>query len=183
MEASPGRRARPLPANSYSFQYISCSNALTCFVTGALGTKGIIAHTTNGGANWSILPGSEAAPSTFYGGIYCSSPTRCLVDKSNRLESTENGGATWSIQDLPAGLTYAPSVTCAPSGACYALGAHLAETFLLEQHSRSWEPEPLPATVLSLSSIVCPAAGHCIAVGSSTSRKGLVLVLPVGQGE
>ena len=112
-------------------------------MTGTIGTKGIIGHTTNGGANWSVLPGSEAAHNTFYGAIYFSSPARCLIGKSNERASTENGGDTWSIQDLPAQDTYALSVTCTPSAACYVLGAHLGETVLLDQHGRSWTAEPL----------------------------------------
>src|SRR4051794_39528797 len=90
----------PQNATGTTLTSVSCPAATTCF---AVGQKGIVLVTTDGGATWSY---SSSGTANNLNSVYCVSVSTCFAAGSKggagtnaTILTTTDGGANWSAQN------------------------------------------------------------------------------------
>jgi photosystem II stability/assembly factor-like uncharacterized protein len=155
---------------------LSCASTSVCELVGAQNFE----RTTDGGMSWkSQNPPSETGYYNYLAGITsisCASASVCqaVVGYENSALGTTNGGATWTVESLPAGGTF-DAISCPTTSVCSAAdGSTVART---ADGGETWQVERLPADVV-LKWISCPSARVCWAVGSDSKGAVIVSTLP-----
>ena len=95
--------------------------------------------------------------------------------------TSDDGGAQWTEQPLPAGLTSLTSLTCPAAGACWATGTTATGPAIVAvAGSGGWVRQPVPGSVTALTSVSCPTVDACWAVGKGEA--GGAILRPSGTG-
>ncbi len=169
---------------------VSCPSATTCV---AVGMRGSILRTTDGGAAWSShSPGTDGELSR----IICASTSEeeCLTEGLNVLNgvsftgpntgfavgsyrtvmATNDGGETWTTQTsgTPRFVAGAPplpppglnAIACSSAASCVAVG-DLGSVVTTADGGESWSDQP-SGTNSDLLGVTCPTATVCYTVGS-----------------
>lgn len=135
-----------------------------------------------GGATSSVVHGSSAMRPDqtgpgFLSGTACLSLTNCFVvgvDGSDigTIDTTTNGGSTWTSQTVPSGTSSLFSISCVAPSTCYAAGtntAGAATVIVTSDAGSSWVAQSIPSGPEELESITCPSVDECFAVGNSAT--------------
>lgn len=164
---------------------LACTDADTCSVLGQ-DVSGV-SHfftTTDGGQNWSSLPGpTQLSSGSLVSVLVCSTAASCLaVVSSGFALSTANGsgyggpstalvttdgGESWSASDLPQGFD-ALSGRCSVGGNCLLTGFDEGSSAPgVVEHSSdggsTWSPAAIPAGVGPLTQVSCGDPSDCYA--------------------
>ncbi len=159
---------------------ISCPATGDCVAVGqGLSGNTISAVTSNGGLDWTVqqLP-SEVGSLT---GISCPTTQACFaVGQASEpynsftpggiVVSTSNGGSSWTIQDIPGGVSSLTGISCAASSDCWVVGSNTASVPVMLSTTNggtTWTATTPPAPAGNLDVISCPATTHCVATGAS----------------
>jgi hypothetical protein len=142
-----------------------------------------VVTSVDGGASWSVRP----APPTvgFLAGIACVGARSCTVvgqvgtsgTGPGAVASTDDAGATWTLQTVPTGTTDVTAVQCGTGDNCVALADVAGRVTSL---STAGPGDPwvaggaLPPTVSAGTGISCTDATSCWATGSSPATVGHV---------
>jgi photosystem II stability/assembly factor-like uncharacterized protein len=95
---------------------------------------------------------------------------------------TTNGGATWTAQHIPKGVSGLFGVACASAKICEAVGqrgafpSFAAAVLGMTNGGTTWKTQSVPSVVAALNGIACRAPSTCFAGGANTAGSGLVLV-------
>jgi photosystem II stability/assembly factor-like uncharacterized protein len=140
---------------------ISCASASVCHASGA---NGVLAATSDGGANWR----TEDSPSSVQlMAISCPAASTCFASGENStILSTADYGATWNYQAGGAPGTFS-GVSCPTATTCFAVGTggYIAAT---TNGGAAWT-RPFPAGSTSkIQSMSCATASDCYAVAWDT---------------
>jgi hypothetical protein len=150
---------------------ISCSIAGNCY---AVGTDGVLA--TFNGVDWvaQTVPtwpgGPGARPS-----ISCGSASQCVAVKQNAILTTEDSGAIWTSQTVPADVSDLQGVSCAPSTTdCTAVGSSTSGATSpviigSADGGSTWTDETPVGSESYLVGVSCPTTLECTAVGPDQS--------------
>jgi photosystem II stability/assembly factor-like uncharacterized protein len=120
-----------------------------------------------------------------YEDVACASASVCeaVGDAAGTsvISRTTDGGATWSDQALPSGLSgkgiLLLGVTCESVQSCKVVGQVLEESALILSTSDSgttWNVQATP-DLAWLNSVACPSSAECVAVGETKRGKGTIL--------
>jgi len=153
----------PQAGTNGQFKAIGCPSTTTCY---AVGTLGVVATTTDGGANWRTDdPGSQATLT----GVSCPSGGTCYVSAlDSTILHTTDFGRTWDVQ---MGLNSYTSVSCPSSTVCFAVGyggANPGNASVTTTSGAAWT-RPLPAgTTTLLAGVSCTSASDCYAAANDS---------------
>lgn len=129
-------------------------------------------------------------PLTYFGSpaVSCKR-TICVAVEGSSAAVSSNGGATWTVNNLPrpptlTGTLIVSDVSCASAGHCVAVGRPDAAGDALFAETLSdgiWTPQTLPLAAGTvggnLNAVSCTAPTACVAVGSAeTSTKSVPLI-------
>ncbi|MHB1503946.1 MAG: fibronectin type III domain-containing protein [Acidimicrobiales bacterium] len=190
-----------------SLSAVSCVSAEQCVAVGGEGPMGLatVMVTADGGASW--LPGSVVGGIESLSAVSCSGAKLCVAlgaSSANSpvgtggtiIASSDNGGATWGIDPLPAGLgggssvqgqfkgqlqLQLDSVSCAAATTCMVVGSitlgppsYMTGGIVLvsTDSGQVWSEQPGVPAVSALSSVSCPVAGSCFAIGQGGGPAG-----------
>lgn len=168
---------------------LSCSPDGTCYILAgkypsAMYNAPLLGVTlyvsTDDGGTWSALPvPSGLDPAT---PLECSGPRWCATGGTYNgqavLAVTRNGGHSFTIDPLPAGVGTLHAVSCPSTGDCAGLASRsknptlantewMNATFLVTDNGGStFDDEPILADD-SMSDLVCTSATHCTVVGTT----------------
>ena len=88
------------------------------------------------------------------------------------IVNSTDGGATWTAQNLPAGVGTLSSVSCASTSVCEALGySNTSSAYVAvgtTNGGASWQSQTLPSGLVNVGQISCPSTSECIAVGQTS---------------
>jgi photosystem II stability/assembly factor-like uncharacterized protein len=116
-----------------------------------------------------------------FNGVSCVDSQTCVAVGGSLIESTENGGATWSPTPTPDGKDSLFSVSCADATHCVAVGsetttgAPASALAYFTTDGTSWQIGTLPTGIQILRHTACPSTSVCFAVGTTTTDMGVVL--------
>lgn len=168
-------------------QSVTCPSVQVCYVVGGRRRHNLIAASTDGGSTWTLLRNMRFEHIEVFS---CSAVSRCSAvayesrgpDKGWRLLSTTDGGHTWRLSPLPAGM--APpfaligpaliSPTCPSATTCYLLTAHSSQgstAWYVKKTvdgGRTWSESRI-ASGGWLLGIWCSDASSCFAAGTGTT--------------
>ena len=103
-------------------------------------------------------------------GVSCSSPSTCLADSNDTtILATTDGGAQWSIENLPKRVSDVTSVNCIPHNACVVTGddrKHRGSVSVTDDLGRSWTSVAISRTMTLASAASCSTSERCTAVGT-----------------
>jgi hypothetical protein len=155
---------------------VVCRRDTSCRAVGAGDLPGLAEHWN--GRRWSVA----ATPSTRGGlaGVWCPG-TDCFATGNGGFPSAiaeRRNGTKWSLTPTaplpPATLSDLPSVSCATSLSCFAVGFVNAHTLVEHWRGSRWarvkSPNPAGAKSAALRSVFCLSRGACWAVGASTKQ-------------
>ena len=178
---------------------VTCPGVSVCFAVGSLPEPdplparppavppgGLIAHTDDSGANWTI----RSDPRTVFGGIACPSPTRCYVMTARyRLQRvtahvqrmnvrtgisvTGDGGKTWREHPVPAGANEAlacPGITTCGLGGYVVPGrSPKAGVLITADGGKTWKASRTVAQGRpNVARLACPTIRICYLYGGFT---------------
>ncbi len=147
--------------NNGPFRGIDCPSTNTCFATG---TNGLIAATTDGGANWRT---DNVPSSALLTAVSCPSPSTCYVSANDSsILYTTNFGGTWEVQ-FPAEAAFYAGVSCPSAATCFAVGGSGAISATTTGGAAWTRLRPTGSTdgIFGLS---CYGSSNCYAVGAGT---------------
>ena len=146
---------------SSNLDAVACPAPGTCW---AVGDKGTIVVTHDGGAEWTTQSSGTA---TNLNSVSCVSATTCVAvgDKSGTgvIVATTNGGMSWSAQSSGTANNL-DRVSCADAGRCWAVGQNGA-IVATSNGGATWAPQS-SGTSNELKGVACPSTTACVAVGS-----------------
>jgi photosystem II stability/assembly factor-like uncharacterized protein len=164
-----------LAAGVWSVQNPTTANlvAVSCPVTGtcfAVGAKGTIVTTSDGGANWDAQVSGTAVN---LNGVWCVSATACFAvgNKSGAhgiVLATTDGGTTWTAQNSGTGNNL-NTVTCTDASTCWAAGVNGAIVRTTDGGT-TWSAQK-SGTSNDLTSVACPSTTTCYAAGASGTMR------------
>ncbi len=178
-------------------QAIACPSTTTCYAVG----QGV-EKTTDGGTSWSFEP--VLSNVSELNDVACPSTTTCYAvgqssggvnhlnrgpnasssagtsgnDASGVVDFTTDGGAGWTMGQLPSGIAGLNGIACPSTTTCYAVGEEGSSTGVVVASAdggRTWTQQALPSQVLALYGIRCPSATTCYAVGATSSQSGVAV--------
>jgi photosystem II stability/assembly factor-like uncharacterized protein len=160
-----------------SIDSITCPSPVVCEAVGSGAAPGTVdaVRTTTGGASWSRHAVASGGTFAFTEalGIACRTLDACLIAGAfpgGVLETTGNGGVSWSPADVPAAVTTLGELSCPASGVCEATayaGPPRLGTYSMERTTNdgaSWQVQSLPTGIGELLSLTCPTVTTCLAV-------------------
>jgi hypothetical protein len=183
---------------------VSCGTSSTCAAVGFQANGGASAahvYTTANGTTWNPSGTSLFGKPLSLTGVDCWSQLNCLAvgnsdDGTVGELSTSDGGATWTAQAAPAGVTHLTGITCPATSTCVISGANVfrANGKLISQGvvaktvngGGSWNVHPFAATSITEltgldcpSTLVCAATGYLVATPGATST---AIITSTGDG-
>ena len=190
-----------VPAGTTDVTAVSCPTAGSCTALANVAGRVTTLSPGTGGGPW-VAGGALAATVASATGLSCVSARRCWatvlspVDPGHAaggVAATADGGATWTLQTVPAGTGALQGIDCAPSAApaadtsttgkaivvrvdCTAVGTTSTTTgvsragqglvLTTATGGATWAPAPVTATASALLAVSC-GAGPCVAVGTT----------------
>ena len=113
----------PSPQGS-TLTSVACPSATSCTAVGYSGTGAdvspVVMGTSDGGATWTVEPQPETVTDLI--GVACPSVSVCYAVGGSGLETTTDGGSSWSELSAP-GLGDWSGIACPSVSTCYAEGA------------------------------------------------------------
>ncbi|HLN18506.1 MAG TPA: hypothetical protein VK277_17325 [Acidimicrobiales bacterium] len=181
--------ATTLASSADSLPGIRCNDVRCLVITGTT-----VFASDDGGATWRpffTLPPTPAAPPAhglvsfnFINSAGCATSLDCLVvgetaAQTPLVESTSDGGASWTKRPGPPGFGAMGAVRCAGL-ACYAIGFSVsgqAPVDLLETMDSGvgWTNDGAIPLVKVFRGLACPSSNTCVAVGEGTSGRALAV--------
>lgn len=187
--ASWGQAA--VPAGAFDLNSVECSSSADCTAIVNDGTNIWSARTVNFGLTWEqegTLPAGFQDPRD----VSCSGATTSLSGTSTCLIAgysptttghgqgaivvSDDGGATWTAADVPAGMGVLQSVTCDSATECVAVGTTSttvsdvvpAQGLILvsQDGGHTWTPSPVTPPVDDIYGVACPIPAECAIVGT-----------------
>ena len=198
--------SQPVPTGTTDVTAVSCRPGLRCTALGTV--AGRVTTLTPGGTGGAWAAGGPLpAAASVATSIACTDRLHCWATASDStdpshavgsIDTSADGGATWTPQTLPAGTGAVNAVDCATatgsSGArtCTAVGTTSTVLngtrtgqgmVLTSSGGATWTSDPVPAGVADLLDVSC-GAGPCVAVGATvgTAAQGGVVVLAPATG-
>ncbi len=117
--------------------------------------------------------------------VTCTSVTSCLAtvgstgNASDAIIGTKDGGATWSVQNVPVTASDLFSgITCSTALDCYAVGTGINTGVIVASADggSTWTSQSVPTgSAVQLSAVSCSAATVCMAVGAGGNSSGVIL--------
>lgn len=186
-----------LPPEGSSVLDIACPTVTECWASGSVEIPTSASHgelvlvptifaSSDGGSNWSVAQTYEAASGGLLSGMSCGSASRCTAvgatgNNAPMWVATEDAGANWTAETLPARIEQLRSVSCLASG-CWADGFEGPGTGTLNYVVvyAGWN---VPAATISyttttalLNRLDCQSSGQCWVSGSvQNGPSGLVI--------
>ena len=92
------------------------------------------------------------------------------------MAATTDGGATWSLQQVPVGSGPLLSIACPSTSTCFASGSAVygGEVLATTDGGATWATQNLPSSIQDLTSISCPSPDDCWAGGATPIGIGVV---------
>lgn len=153
----------PIETTGNTLSALSCASSSFC-VAGDVGGNAFVYN----GSLWSgPVEVNDLSNEEDIGGISCPSSTFCVAAGENgTIETSTNGGATWSTPLNIASGVNLQSVSCPSTAFCVAVdNAGNAYTY----NGSSWIATPIDTANGggSLTSVSCPSASFCVAIDAS----------------
>ena len=173
-----------VPSGVTSLAGVSCPTSTTCVAVGATGSGPTVVTTTDSGASWTkqtMLAGIPAGAAL--AAVACTSASTCTVggsvfDPSTGvgtpvLDATSDGGADWTSEPVPAGVTGVTGLSCPSATVCQAVGtssrsgSNLIEPAVLgtSDGGATWATETLPVSMGTSITVSCGGVGTCELAG------------------
>ncbi len=145
---------------------LGCFGANDCW---AVGSKGQIVATSNGGSSWAAQSSNTTGN---IDSVTCYSGTNCiLVGADNAqgplVQSTSSGGSTWA-QSATGLAPSASSISCPSASDCIASGSYWGD-IATTNGGTSWTAQPLTSGITSTGAIACPTTTNCFIGAQTTS--------------
>jgi len=145
------------------FDAINCPAATTCF---AVGQSGLIATTTDGGANWRTDNPISNATLT---GVSCSDANNCYATASDStiLHTADNGG----IWDVQMGANPYTAISCPSPTVCFAVGSGGVNPGAVSETGiggAAWTRQQPAGVTMPVHGMSCPNALTCFAAAFDT---------------
>jgi hypothetical protein len=137
---------------------VGCASASLC-VAGDAGGNGFVYN----GSSWSgPIPINNTSNHESIGDIACPSAAFCVaVGEAGSVETSTDGGATWTNPPQIIGSNDLTSVSCPTTTFCVAVDtAGNAYTY----NGSTWTTTPIDAANLTLYSVSCPSSSFCAAI-------------------
>ncbi|MGH9088915.1 MAG: WD40/YVTN/BNR-like repeat-containing protein [Acidimicrobiales bacterium] len=176
--------SRPAPT---AVTNLSCSSATVCVAlgNGASATAVVALHTADAGSTWTMVPVPDHFIPDVRDGLSCPAAGRCVAagvapgsPSAGAVRYSADGGASWSVATLPAGVALVRAVSCADAAHCVAVGNGVAtapgspygpsEALTSSDGGRSWSLAG-PVLTGTAGSLSCPVPGRCWAAGHRQS--------------
>jgi hypothetical protein len=195
----------PSGAQAVSLEGVSCTSSSKCIaIGGSEDSSGDVTTLVEKrkGTSWSIVasPNPSGAQGSVLDGASCTSPSACTavgkyIDSSSDEDTLAEvfNGTSWSIETTPnasgSQTNLFGSVSCTPSGTCWAVGAYVdgsgdQEALAEEWNGSSWSIETIPnppgAQESTFSGVACTSGGACTAVGGYIDSSGPEMTLSEG---
>jgi hypothetical protein len=120
-----------------------------------------------------VPSGDQVAPD--YTGVSCASADNCYIGSTGSIApgppaffATDDGGAVWSAEPLPAGIGEFNALSCPPTPAgttCYATDISTLQLSVTTNGGLTWTVVPSPKPQSGMSAIACPSATTCFVAG------------------
>jgi len=176
---TPTGFSSPGSLNGTGFTGITCPTSTQCYVWGDDSYGGVAFASSDGGSSWYFIqPEQELYLTGAVNGISCWSALSCMLVTNDStyygvaltIDSTSNGGATWTEDALPDGLAQYDSLVCPGAGMCTVTGSesfgggYSADGLIAStsNNGASWTTTPIP-WMEDVKAISCAAT--CMAVG------------------
>jgi photosystem II stability/assembly factor-like uncharacterized protein len=138
-------------------------------------------YSTNGGVSWSK---SDLPSLTMMNldSVWCSNKRACVAVGYNETPTgsgnngvavySTNGGASWSVGNVPSTVTDLLAVACSTADACVALGttSNTPTSAVSANGGKTWSNAQLPTGVEFPLGLTCEKSGHCLGFVVSTSN-------------
>ena len=116
-----------------------------------------------------------------FNGVSCVDARTCVAVGGSLIESTKDGGFTWSPTPTPDGQQTLKSVSCADVSHCVAVGGTTRIAFgppraalaYFTADGTTWHDASLPSGIQLLKHVTCPSTTFCVAVGIAPSAPGV----------
>jgi hypothetical protein len=160
---------------SHEVNALSCASPTTCVAVWDGGAY----RTVDGGTSWSAvaftLSGEQAMTS-----VSCPTTRWCMAagDRNHAtplVESTDDGGSSWSTVRVPASMASPRDVSCWALGACALVGSGSGPVGVALTTSNGggrWTVDHV-GTWLNVVGVSC-AGAHCLAIGVSYAGEGIL---------
>lgn len=154
---------------------LSCFADSSCALVDTTGTADDtrLLFTNDGGSTWSTATSVPWLAGDVATSLACTSALDCVVGATTpashaAVEVTRDGGATWTIDDVPPTWTTVRSLQCVRRH-CVGLAASSSESYVIRSStfSRTWRATPLGASAVALA---CTDLTHCVVVGQRTKH-------------
>jgi photosystem II stability/assembly factor-like uncharacterized protein len=172
------------PTNALAVTSVACTDSSSCTAIVSDGTLTWSAHSDDFGQSWQQEGG---LPSLFLpgNGLTCVGSGSCLVagyvptntgHGEGAVALTTDGGHTWALASVPAGMGLLQSTACLTASQCVVAGTTNttvsdvvpAKGQLLRSADggHSWQASALPVPVDDVFGVACPSAAQCAMVGT-----------------
>ena len=172
------------PQNALVVSSVTCASPTDCTAIVSDGTSTWSAHSPDFGQSWQQ---EGDLPSTFQpeNDLTCLAGGICLdagyVPTSNShgqgaVAVSADGGQTWALASVPAGVGVLQSTACPSTSVCLAAGTTgttvsdvvPAKGLLLRSTDggHTWEQSPIPLPIEDVYGMDCPSADQCAMVGT-----------------
>lgn len=118
--------------------------------------------------------------------VACPTARRCWAVGSSRatssspagpaIESTSDGGATWSAEPVPPTVGYLSAIACASTRSCTAVGQvgvtgeGPGAVLTTSNGGTTWTLQPVPTGTTDVTAVDCRVGGRCTALGVVTGQ-------------
>ena len=126
-------------------------------------------------------------------GVDCPSATRCWAvgtsvgtarsPASGAVLTTTTGGASWTVQQIPASIGHLAAIACPTTRSCTAVGqtgtdaTGTGAVLTTDTAGASWALQSVPVGTTDVTAVACPSAGTCAALADVA---GVVTTLAAG---
>jgi BNR/Asp-box repeat len=172
------------PASALTVAAVTCSDTSDCTALVSQGTVMWSAHSADFGQTWQP---EGNLPSLFVASddLVCSTGGACLVPGyvptanshgAGAVALSTNGGQTWALATLPAGIGVLQSIACPTPSDCLAAGTTATtvsdvvpakgELLYSIDGGQTWALGQGPSAVDDVYGLACPSADQCTMVGT-----------------
>jgi photosystem II stability/assembly factor-like uncharacterized protein len=172
------------PASALTVASVTCANTSDCTALVSQGTVMWSAHSTDFGQTWQ-QEGNLPALFVASDDLDCIAGGTCLVPGyvptgsghgAGAVALSTDGGQTWALASVPAGIGVLQSVACPTASECLAAGTTATtvsdvvpakgELLSSDDGGHTWTPGHGPSAVDDVYGLACPSAEQCAMVGT-----------------
>ncbi len=176
--------AATTPASALTVSSVSCATTADCTAIVSQGTQTWSAHSTDFGQTWQqegSLPGLLVAAAD----LTCVAGGTCLVagyvptangHGEGAIALSDDGGQTWALASVPAGIGLLQSTACVSATECLAAGTTTTtasdvvpakgELLRSDDGGHTWTPSTGAPPVDDVYGVACPDTRQCAMVGT-----------------